>query len=57
MSSQRTHLLCLLTLPLSSFAAIAAEADINVPPLDVLLREMERLRAIYHTAMEAGIVP
>ncbi|MDH4282168.1 MAG: DUF692 domain-containing protein [Myxococcales bacterium] len=36
---------------------VLLERDNNVPPLDVLLREMERLRAIYHTAMEAGIVP
>jgi uncharacterized protein (UPF0276 family) len=34
---------------------VLLERDNNVPPLDVLLREMERLWAIYHTAMEAGI--
>ena len=36
MSSQRTLLLCLLILAVSSFAAIAGEADINLPPLDVV---------------------
>jgi len=34
---------------------VLLERDNNVPPLDVLLREIERLWAIYHTAMEAGV--